>query len=240
MDPRTIGVIVAACLLPPLLLAIWVRNRETFDREPLHVVFRAFLFGGTIGAAIALILNTAFDTAVARFFDVPIDAALLTAVISAPFVEEIAKGLGLRTARGHIREWEDGIVYGVAVGLGFAAVENLLYAGAAGLQGGASAALGTVLLRTFTSMILHATTSGLLGFAYSLVVIRGKPVFELLPMYLLAVFIHAAYNFMALTSTALMFTMVVVVVYLIFGFLQKQIKRLDTLPHGQWHRDGYQ
>jgi hypothetical protein len=33
---------------------------------------------------------------------------------------------------------------------------------------------------------------------------------------------------------------VVVIVWTIFWYLQKEIKRLDALPHGQWHRDGYE
>ncbi|MGB1697981.1 MAG: PrsW family intramembrane metalloprotease [Thermoplasmatota archaeon] len=240
MALRELGLILVLSLLPPLLFAIGVRNRENFQREPLRIVFRAFLYGGTIGAGAAFILNTLFGTAAARYLDVPIESILLTAVVAAPLFEELVKATGLPTAKKWIREWEDGIVYGAAVGLGFAATENVLYGVTALLDDGTSAAVSTVILRTVTSTILHAATSSLVGFAYSLAFLRDRPVVEILPAYLLAVFIHAVYNFTAIRSTLLMFALSAGVVWMIFLYMQKQITRLDALPHGRWHRDGYE
>lgn len=237
---RELGIIVILCLLPPLLFALWIRNRESFQREPISAVLRAFLYGGSLGALAAFVLNTLFGTAATRFLDVPFDTVVLTAVIAAPFFEELVKATGLTTARARINEWEDGIVYGAAIGLGFAATENILYGVTAFFNDGTTNALSVVVLRTVTSTILHATTSALIGFAYSMAVLRDRPAVELLPPYLLAVLIHAVYNFVALQSSLLMFVIVVVIVWTIFWYLQKEIKRLDALPHGQWHRDGYE
>ena len=65
-------------------------------------------------------------------------AIVVGAVIIAPFVEEFLKALGMMRAgvKEEVDEVEDGLVYGAACGLGFAATENLMY----GLEfgGGAS------------------------------------------------------------------------------------------------------
>src|SRR5262245_21891555 len=54
----------------------------------------------------------------------------------------------------------DGIVYAVAVALGFATVENVLYASVFGDD--------VIVLRAFTSTLAHVAFSGLWGYAFGL------------------------------------------------------------------------
>ncbi len=90
-----------------------------------------------------------------------------------PLLEEAAKALGVVLVVMLSKEFDnptDGLVYGTASGLGFAATENLVYlvAGAGGpaLEG----QLFLILLRTVMAAGIHAVCSaafgGCLGFAY--------------------------------------------------------------------------
>ncbi len=121
---------------------------------------------------------------------------LLLVVLVAPVAEELAKGLGVLRVRPRINEMEDGIVYGAAAGLGFAATENLLYGATAFVAEGLEVSLMVIGVRSFSSVLLHASASAAFGYgvARSQLSPRRR---GLLPFYLLAVFMHGTYNFFA-------------------------------------------
>lgn len=225
--------VVGLSLLPPLLYALWLRAKEQVDREPMRTVLGAFVYGGTVGVAVAILLHEVFNVGFVQPGRLGIDAALLTVVVGAPIVEELSKGLGLGFVRPHVREYEDGLIYGAAIGLGFAATENLLYGITALTENGAAFALWTIVLRIFSSMLLHLAASALVGFGYSRALVGGHSVVLVLPYYLLAVVLHAAYNFLVtlddvglLALGAALFMVVTVV-----AMLQRRIETLDALPH---------
>ncbi len=87
-----------------------------------------------------------------------------TMVLAAPVVEEIAKAVGVLLIAWRSGEFDnptDGLVYGAAVGLGFAATENAAYclAGA----GGTTGILPLVMRRIVASAGLHALASSVFG-----------------------------------------------------------------------------
>lgn len=217
------GILLVACFLPPLLFMGWVRRRENFDREPFFAVLGIFAYGGTLGVAAALVFSTALLHSSS--------ASLFTAaVVIAPVVEEASKGFGLRFARRHMTELEDGLVYGAAAGLGFAATETFLYGLNELLASDLQGALGLVLMRTFSSMLLHASSSALLGLGYSaLLVRRGRSPF-LVIAYLTAVLLHAAYNYLVSSNTWLAFGVAIVVVIAIWTSLMRRLRDLDARP----------
>jgi RsiW-degrading membrane proteinase PrsW (M82 family) len=101
--------------------------------------------------------------------------------------------------RGRLAELKNGLVYGAAVGLGFAAVENVLY-GANAIAVGLDVFAGTAVLRALTSTLLHASASAIAGFGISRqIVMRAKGLkVSWLPYYGLAVLLHASFNFFAI------------------------------------------
>ncbi len=216
-------------LLPPLLFALWVRAHEQHQREPLGAVFRAFAFGATFGVAVAFLLNTLFGTATATFSEAAgLSTLALTAVIAAPVVEEATKGLGITLQRDRIEEPEDGLVYGAALGLGFAATENLLYGLTALFASGIEVAMVTVALRILSSTILHAGASAILGFGFTLVLLRLRGPRTILVAYLVAVLIHGAYNLLAITDSVIAIVVAFALAWLIFGAVRRRIVALDT------------
>ena len=169
MNPLDIAVLVSALALSTIFLiavvaAVWWFDR--YDREPLHLVAGVFLWG----ALAAPVLAVAGYSALGVGFGLG-----PTAIVCwlGPFFEELAKGLGVVLVIILSKEFDnptDGLVYGTASGLGFAATENLVYtvAGAGGpaIQG----TLLLVLVRTAMAAGIHAVSSatlgGCLGFAY--------------------------------------------------------------------------
>jgi RsiW-degrading membrane proteinase PrsW (M82 family) len=220
-------------ILPSLLFAAWVRNHETHSREPWGAVLRAFLFGAIVGTTVALLLNTLFQTASYYYgLDAGLAGGFLTAVVAAPFIEEATKGAGLGLQRKRILELEDGLVYGAAIGLGFAATENLFYGLSAWFDEGSGVAVQTVVIRALSSTILHAGASALLGFGYAKAVLRHDfGAAQVIPYYLLAVAIHAAYNLLVSLESWAGFILAIIMVWFILARTRRQIKTLDTMPH---------
>lgn len=111
-----------------MAVTLWI---DRWEPEPLSTMLVAFLWGAGVSTVISMVVNTTTTVLVARSsYDLE-GAAVFSAVVSAPIVEEATKGLGVlvlfliwrRTFNGPV----DGIVYAAVVAGGFAFAENILY-----------------------------------------------------------------------------------------------------------------
>lgn len=217
------GVVLLA-FLPPLLFLARVRRAERSRPEPWRALLKAFGWGALGAAALSILLEGAL---VGSADPTLLGAIPLLAVVVAPIVEESMKALGLLAIRDVDPEPEDGLVYGAAVGLGFAATENLVYVGAALLVGGSSLALTTALYRAAATVALHASATAITGYGvwaarYHLV--QGS---WLIPL-LLAIGLHAAYNAVAGLDPFWALLAAVVLALFTFSRILRRIRRLDA------------
>ena len=109
------------------LVLIWKFDR--YDREPFKLVFTNYLWGA-LGAIVLAILGSFLLTSIASIFiKEDLQLSRFGAIVVAPVVEEITKGMFLliTIANRKFDNITDGIVYGGAIGLGFGMTENFLY-----------------------------------------------------------------------------------------------------------------
>jgi protease PrsW len=138
-----------------------------------------------------------------------------------------------------LTEVENGMIYGAAIGLGFAAAENVLYFGDAILMG-VEVFLITAILRTLTSTVLHASATAVSGYGiarHRLLRQQGRSA-HWVQYVLMAIVIHGAFNFFAIVSVILpMGTMEIYVIGLLgsfsiavvaFRLMRLKIQQLDT------------
>lgn len=236
-DPAVFAILVVLAFLPPVLFLFWIRAHERHDREPVRTVLGAFAYGGSLGVAVAVVLHVLFEFGYTQGgAPFRLEDAFLAAVVIAPIVEEFAKALGLGTVRRHINELEDGIIYGAALGLGFAATENLVYGLTTLTDSGFEVAITVVVVRVFSSTLLHASASAIIGFGYGRAVLAGQSATQAAPHYLLAVLLHAGYNYLAGTQILMGFGIAVVIVIVVFGSMRRRIRRLDAYTPDGWRR----
>ena len=123
--------LVLLAVAPSLVLLAYFYLRDRYDREPLGHLIAAYLLG-----AFAMFAAQGLGTTVAEM--VPADwlhlggepARVFDAFVLTGLTEEGAKAVALFAAVYAWREFDepfDGLIYGVAIALGFAALENLLY-----------------------------------------------------------------------------------------------------------------
>lgn len=190
-------------IVQAVLYVFFIRFVDAYERESLLYVIPVFVWGFTVAVFIALVFNTLFAFTVTTI-STEQAASFLTAVVGAPVIEECAKGLALLIAfaiayaiarrRGAI-EFSgvmDGIVYGSAVGFGFAIAEDLLYYVQVGPE--------TFVVRRIFGGFAHAAFTSLTGIGIGLIPwVRFRFLKVLLPMLGLtgAIMLHALFNFTA-------------------------------------------
>lgn len=212
MDALRLSLLLLVAFVPPIILAVRLRNAERHRREPWQGLARAFAWGALGAATLSIAAETALDrhlAGAALFWPVfPV-----TLVLVAPFVEEVTKALGLRFIHEKHPEPEDGYIYGGVVGLGFAATENTIYILSAFLVSGEQTAIATAMYRGIATVALHGAASAIAGYGLW----RGRYERRLRSAFLgvfAAIALHVAYN--ALTrltdrwATALAVTIAVV------------------------------
>lgn len=178
------GVTLAGSIAPSVFV-FWMYSNDRFEHEPIALI--AYTFGwGAFSTIIALVLNTALQA--------------LPSDIIAPLVEEPAKIIGvywLATRPRLGKEFNnhlDGLIYGVAAGSGFAAVENFLYIARFSPYVGF---LTMALVRSVTP-IMHAFSTGFVGRWLGLSKVRQGRItwLDLIPGLAVAMLIHGLWNFL--------------------------------------------
>lgn len=197
--------LVGIGIVQTVLYLLFVRAIDLYERESLRYVIPVFIWGFAVATTISLVFNTIASITISSLVGNQA-ASFVTAVFVAPPVEETAKGLALLIAflvayvaarRRGLVEFAgvmDGIVYGSAVGFGFAIAEDILY----GLQFGSE----TFVVRRVFGGFAHAAFASLTGIGIGLIPWVRSPLLKvLLPLAGLAgaILLHAAFNFTATT-----------------------------------------
>lgn len=220
--------LVAVGVVQAVVYLLFIRMVDLYEREPLRYVVPVFVWGFAVATTVSLFFNTLFAVAVGSVASAQA-ANFLTAVFVAPVVEESAKGAALLLVffvaylvrRRGAMEYSgvmDGIVYGSAVGFGFAIAEDLLYYAQYGAE--------TFVMRRIFGGFAHAAFTALTGVGIGLIPwVRSGLLKVTLPLLGLAgaMLLHAVFNFTASlfgpVAYVVMFFVILVYVVLIAVWL---------------------
>lgn len=150
--------IALVALAPVVFLFSLIYLKDRYEREPLRLLIFCFLWGILISVPLTFVQSL---TGVGPVnFESPhwMGELLYTALVFG-LTEEYGKYLVLRHyifSKSEFSEPYDGIMYGVAISLGFAAIENVLYVMVYGIPAG--------WLRMFTAVPAHAIFGVMLGY----------------------------------------------------------------------------
>ena len=165
LGPRAfiLGGLLAVFPVPVYVaLALWL---DRFEPEPPRTLAQTFAWGATVAVLIAVCINTAAQAVAAGILG-DRAADVFGAVVSAPVVEELSKGIALlflyRELKDEFDDVVDGVVYAAMVGLGFAMVENVQYYGTAVDEGGGSSMV-TFAIRGMMAPFAHPLFTAMFG-----------------------------------------------------------------------------
>jgi protease PrsW len=186
----------ASLAIPAAMVYLTVpRLLDRYDPEPLGALLASFLFGALGACGLAAAVNAAVAHAAGSLGE---DGWMIATLLSAPLVEEVAKGLGVLGVFYFLRrEFDgmiDGVVYASFVGIGFAGIENAIYYAAAESEGMLKESL---VLRGLLTPWCHPVYTSMVGLGVGLAREGRRAWMRSLAPWLglaAAVLLHAAWN----------------------------------------------
>ncbi|KAB7672914.1 glutamic-type intramembrane protease PrsW [Bacillus sp. B1-b2] len=210
--------ILSAGIAPGLALMSYFYLKDQYDTEPISLVFRSFIAGALLVFPIMFIQYVLQTENVFTY-------NIWQSLLSTSLLEEFFKWFILFfTAVKHadFDEPYDGIVYGVAVSLGFATVENILYLVANGVE----YAIGRALLPVSS----HALFGVIMGYYFGkgkFIVPKGKwLVYSLLVPFVL----HGVYDYI-LTLKENWLIIITPFMFFLWWLGLKKVKSARELSH---------
>jgi RsiW-degrading membrane proteinase PrsW (M82 family) len=131
-------IILAIALAPGVAIGVYIYLKDKHEREPIGLLLKSFFFG-----ALSILITLIISTIIGEFIvidETNISDQAVHAFIIVALVEEFSKFIfvrGILYRNKNFNEPFDGIVYAVMVSMGFATLENILYA----FEGGIGVAL---------------------------------------------------------------------------------------------------
>lgn len=219
--------LLVLAIAPSLFLAWYFYMRDRYEREPKILLLLTYSLG-------ILAVLPAFIIEVLGSMIIPIRDELtlfLNVFFIVALTEEFLKFGAVRIAAYRSKEFNevmDGIVYCVIAALGFATLENVLYAFRYGLL--------TTLLRDVLSVPSHALWGGLMGYFIGLAKTYGKEETNVFKGLLIAVLLHGIYDFIAFSFNAVT-SLLIIAPLIVFSWtvLLWLMKKADALsPFRRW------
>ncbi len=184
--------LLLAAILPGILFCVLIYFLDKHEKEGAIPLLIAFVLG-TLSALPAVglqMLASNFGLDYTEHFGY----LLFYVFIVVAFSEELVKLVMLLLypyPRPFFNEPMDGIVYTIMIGMGFAVVENIIYANNFGIE--------TVMIRSFTAVPAHAIFAVFMGYFVGLSKFHPEMKWKLIGFgFLLAVGIHGLYDFFIL------------------------------------------
>ena len=222
-------ILIAAAVLPAVILLIKVEKEDRLDKESPKLLLSLVLFG-IIATAIASLgerLGMMLLSAIFKEESVLFNFLLFFGVVA--FSEEGAKYILLKRRTWNSPEFNcqfDGVVYGVFVSLGFALWENIGYVAMYGLS--------TAMVRAVTAIPGHACFGVFMGAWYGMAKRRelaGDPAASgrmLKRALLIPAVLHGFYDFVATYNNNVMNLVFLVFIVLMFIAASRIVKRVSA------------
>jgi RsiW-degrading membrane proteinase PrsW (M82 family) len=193
--------ILILAVLPPLLIAYYVYQKDKYDKEPKSLIIKSFLFG-CLGIIPAIFLELFAKGMFTNLF--------LYVFIGIALVEEGVKYFFLKKYlfnKPDFNEPMDGIVYAVMISLGFATVENIFY-----VFNHPGQEIQVAVMRMFTAIPLHAVCGIILGYFVGLAKFSDNSKPLLYKGLFLATLVHGLYNYFIFLGEGFIFSIIALVV----------------------------
>lgn len=188
-------------VLPSLIWLLYYLKSDIHP-EPKSIILEVFILGmisggAAMGLEYALNYLSSLDETILAF----VSAFPIIMVAGWAFIEEYAKYAVAKMRILHDAAFDeptDAMIYLISAGLGFAAIENILFVFPEIFKG-ADQAIYFLLLRFITATLLHALASGIIGFFFALAIIYHQRAVLFLG-FILGVGLHSVYNYSIMAS----------------------------------------
>jgi len=178
-------------IFPGILWVWYFYRQDRYDPEPRRLIVRDFLWGILMVFPAGLL-----EAPFARYLtpQVSLFTLFLSTIFVVGVIEEGFKAYAVYRLHYNHPEFDepvDGIIYGVTVGLGFAALENLFYTVLFGYRVG--------LIRAVLTTLAHASFTGIFGYYLARAKETNSRYFIIYGYFLVSI-LHGLYDFLAISG----------------------------------------
>lgn len=203
--------------IAPSSYLLWhFHHADKYKSESTGLLLWTFLLGG-VGALFAAVVEPSQPQ------NVGVGLTFLYFLFGVALIEESVKFSVVRVLPYRSKQFDeamDGVIFGIAAGLGFAAVENIFYTFT---YGG-----GVALFRAFVSVPGHAFYGAVLGYYLGEAKVRKVPWLAIQGL-ALAVLLHAVFDTLAqMTGWIALFVLPAFVWFIYFALVKKEIARAQS------------
>ena len=222
------SLMLLASLLPPLFLTCLIYRMDKVEKEPKGLIVKLVLFGALSGI-LAVVLEALLGKCIIMV--IPKESATYSLVyyfVGIALMEEVAKFVVLKKLTWKHPAFDytfDGVVYAVAVSLGFAALENVMYVAGIGIWVAA--------VRAVTSIPGHCIFAIYMGISYGMAKkaeARGRNGAKrgnLFKALLVPTLIHGFYDYAASGGNEIWVIIFLVFVTLLYVLAIRQVRRSE-------------
>lgn len=196
--------LLLAFILGVLPSTIWLLYylKSDIHPEPKSIILEVFILGMISGgAAIGFQYALTYASNSVEGVKLFVGAFPIAMIAGWAFIEEFVKYTAAKLRVLHDAAFDeptDAIIYLISAGLGFAAMENILFV-VPKIFEGIDQAIYFLLLRFVTATLLHALASGIIGSFFALAIIYHRRSL-LLVGFILGVGLHTIYNYSIMLS----------------------------------------
>ena len=213
------GLLFVVAVSPSAFLLWYFYNADKYKRESIRLLGGTFLLGGLFSIVAAMVESAYSEPSSSA----GIFAVFVYFLFGIGLVEEFTKFLSVRIfayRSSYFDEPMDGIVFGVAAGLGFATFENLFYV----FQNG----VGIGILRAMVSVPGHAFWGAIIGFYLGEAKVRDRPWLALYGLGI-AMLLHGLFDTVAtiLPNVVGLISMLAIVWIVYFKVVKKEIAEAE-------------
>lgn len=220
--------LLIASIGPGLLWLWYFYKQDQYEPEPKPLIVKFFAAGLLLVVPAGLLEQIWRNQLLLAVRNSDWPSFLVMAFLVIALIEEGLKTVFLWWLAGRNRELNepaDGIIYGITLGLGFASLENLLWAGVFGF--------GVAALRAVVTTLAHASFTGWMGHYLSLYKLKSphNPM-RLVTGFLVAFFSHGLYDFLLFLRSSASSLMAFLLVAALLARLY-QVLRME-ISHSQF------
>ncbi|NRB62347.1 MAG: PrsW family intramembrane metalloprotease [Saprospiraceae bacterium] len=201
-------------VLPGLIIIWYIHREDIYEKERWIPLFLCFVLGMLITYPVIKVQELFYGLGwkeTGGFW-----TTILSAFVLVALTEELVKYLALLVypyRNKFLSEPLDGIVYAIYIGMGFATLENILYAYRYDIS--------TTIVRAITAVPAHATFAAIMGYYIGKAKFdqQGKRYTFLFRGLFMAVLLHGLYDFFVLQEideSLMILSMVILIVSILF------------------------
>jgi RsiW-degrading membrane proteinase PrsW (M82 family) len=214
--------LVMASIGPGVLWLWYFYKQDRYEPEPLKLIIKIFIAGILLVIPAGLLEQIWRNQIMVAIQNANWPSFLIMAFLVVALIEE-----GLKTGflwwlvgkNPELNEPVDGIIYGITLGLGFASLENFLWAGVFGL--------GVAALRAIVTTLAHASFTGWIGYYFAQYKLVTRQKSTLVKGFLLAFASHGLYDFLLFLrnslASLLAFLLIAVLLVRLYLVMQSQV-----------------